>query len=226
MKMCFIAKANNSVFRNFFKKCLACVPSWSETTYGEFLHNGHLVRMEMKVIVKYSPHWTIRKSKGRSMFARRTPWGLLDWSSRCLNVLTWSDGPRYSSSSPCGTPSLPECSDQCNNWLPVRNRASRGYIETITKGALGCNNRLTIQKVGHKGKRTLLTTPTHDSYWLYFWGNFENGPIKWNHAHSASTSTARLPCILKRKLCCRTLYIAVDGVMGVAKISVKAEANI
>ena len=46
--------------------------------------------------------------------------------------------------------------------VPVRNRISRGYIETVTKGTPGCNPRQSIRKVGFDGKRTFLTTPTDD----------------------------------------------------------------
>ena len=179
---------------------IACVPPWSEDALGEFLHNRHLVRMEMQVIVKYSSHWTIGKPKGRSMSARRTSWGSQDWSSHCLNVLRWSDGPRYSSSSSCQTPGLPERIDPSNNWFPVWNRASRGYIETISKGALGCNHRPSIRKVGFDGKRTFLTTPTHDCNWKERKENFNTLSLEWNHAHPATTSTAWLPCKIKKEV--------------------------
>ena len=95
----------------------------------EIYQNRRIVMMTMKVIVKYLSYWTIGKFKGRSMFTRRTSWGLQDWSSPCLNVLRWSDGPRYSSSSSCRTPGLSERSDPCKNWFPVQNRVSRNYIE-------------------------------------------------------------------------------------------------
>ena len=144
---------------------IACIPPWSEVTFGEFLYNRHLVWMLMKVIVKYSHHCTIGNSKGRCMFARRTPWGLQDWSSHCPNVLRWSDGPRDSSSSSCRTRGLSEHSDPCNNRFPVRDRAQRGYIEAISEGALGCDHRTSVWKIGLDGKRTLLTISTHDSNW-------------------------------------------------------------
>ena len=74
----------------------------------------------------------------------------------------FSGGSWYSSSSSCQTPGLPERTDPSNNRFPVWKRASRGYIETLTKGALGCNHRPSNRKVGFDGKRTFLTAPTHD----------------------------------------------------------------
>ena len=174
---------------------------WSPSfTFGKLLHNRHLVRMAMKVIVKYSPHWTIGKSKDRAMFARRTSWGLQDWSCHCLNVLRWSDRPRHSSSSSCHTLGLPERSNPCNSWFPVRNRVSQSYIESVSKGALGCNHSQSIRKVGFDGKRTFLTTPTHDSDWQYFQGNFRISSLEWKHAHPVTTSTARWPRIIKKEV--------------------------
>ena len=152
----------------------------------------------MKVIVKYSLHWTIGKAKDSGMFARRTSWGLQFWSSHCLSVLIWSDELRYSSSSSCHTPGLPERSDPCNNWFLVRNKVSRGYNETVSKGPLGCNRRQSIRKVDFDSKRTFLTTPTHESDWLYFQGNFKILSLEWKRAHPATNSTAWLPRIIKK----------------------------
>ena len=132
------------------------------------------------------------------MFARRTLWGLQDWNSQCLNVFRWSDEPRYSSSSLCRIPGLPERSDLCKNWFPVRNRDYQGNIETVSKGELGCNHRQSIRKVGFNGKRTFLTTPTHDSDWLYFHGNFRISFLEWKHANPDTTSTAWLLRIIKK----------------------------
>ena len=154
----------------------------------------------MQVIVMYTPHWTIGKFKGRGMFVRRTSWGLQDWSSHCLNVLRWSDGPWYSSSSSCRTPGLPERSAPCNNWFPVRNRVSWGYLETVSKGGLGSNYRQLIRKVCFDGKRTFLTTPTHNGNWLYFQGNFRISSPEWKHAHPGTTSRAWLPRIIKKEV--------------------------
>ena len=134
------------------------------------------------------------------MFARRTSWGLQGWSSQCLNVLRWSDWPRYSSSSSCCIPGLPERSDPCNNCFPVRNRVFLGYIEAVSKGAPGCNHRQSIQKVGFDCKCTFLTTPTHDSDWLYFQENFRISSLEWKRPHPATTSTAWLQRIVKKEV--------------------------
>ena len=144
-----------------------------------------------------------RKVQGRGTFAHRTSWELQDWNSLCLNVLRWSNGLKYSSSSSFRTPGLPERSDPCNNWFSVRNRVSWGYIGMLSNDALGYNHRQSIRKVGFDGKRTFLTTPTHDSDWLYFQGNFRFSSLEWKHAHPATTSTPWFPRIIKRKLCCR-----------------------
>ena len=135
----------------------------------------------------YAPHWTIGKFKGRGMFARRMSWGLQDWSSHYLNVLRWSYVPRYSSSSSWRTPGLPEISDPCNNWFPVWIKVTRGYIETVSKDALCCNHRQTIRKVGFEGKRTFLTTPTHDSNWLYC------HHVQWCHHSTVLPSRTVMP---------------------------------
>ena len=157
--------------------------------------------MAMKVIVKYlPPHWTIGKSKDRGIFALRTSWWLQDWSSHGFNVLRWSDGPKYSSSSLCRTPGLPERNGSCNNWFLVRNMVSRGYVETGSKGALGCNHKQSIRKAGFDGKRTFLTTPTHNFNWLYFQSNIRISSLEWKHAHSATTSTAWLPRIILKEV--------------------------
>ena len=91
MKMGFITKKNNSVLRNDFEKNLTRVPPRIEVTLRKFMRNRHLVRMEMKIIMKNSPHRTIGKSKGRRMFARRTLWWSQNWSSHCLNLRFWGD---------------------------------------------------------------------------------------------------------------------------------------
>lgn len=133
--MNFITKNDNSVLRNDVQNNLTCVFRRIEATFRKFLHNRHLVGMTMKIIMKSSPHRTIGESKGRRMFACRTP----QWSSYCLNVLRWSNGPRDSSSSSCLTCSLPESSDPRNNWFPVRDRGQRSYIKSIPKkGAIIC----------------------------------------------------------------------------------------
>ena len=98
-----ITKKNNGVLRNDFQKNLTRVPPRIEVPFVKYLHNRHIVWIEMKILMKNSPHRTIGKSKGRRMFARRTPWWSQHWSSHCLNVLTWSNGPRDSSSSSCRT---------------------------------------------------------------------------------------------------------------------------
>ena len=100
-----------------------------EVTFRKFLHNHHLVWMEMKIIMKNSPHRTIRKSKGRCIFARRTPWWSQHWNSHCLNVLRWSNGLRDSSSFSCCTCSLSERSDPFKNWFLVLDTGQRGDSE-------------------------------------------------------------------------------------------------
>ena len=56
-------KKNNSVLRNDFQKNLTCVPPRIEVMFRKFLHNRHLVWMEMKIIMKNSPHRMIGESR-------------------------------------------------------------------------------------------------------------------------------------------------------------------
>ena len=72
-----------------------------------------------------------------------------------------------------------------------------GYIETVSKGALGYNHRQSIRKVGFDGKHTFFTTLTHDSDGLYFQGNFGISSLKWKYGHPANTFTAWLSRVIK-----------------------------
>ena len=138
-----------------------------------------LARMTMKVIVKYSPHWTIGKFKGRGMFARRTSWGLTDWRSHCLNVSDDQVGR--------GTPVLRRVVHPvCRNLVTdVKNYFGSGTGSLVAALKRFRKTRWvaiiqSIRKVGFDGKRTFLTTPTHDNEWMFFQGNFRISSINLN----------------------------------------------
>ena len=149
----------------------------------------------MKVIVKYLPQWTIGKVQGHWHVCTQNVVGIARLKlsmPQCSQMIWWA---RHSSSSSCCIPGLSERGDPYNNWFPVRNRVSLGYIEAVSRGALGCNHRQSIRKLGFDGKYTFFTTPTHDSDWLYFQENFRISSLEWKHRHPATTSTAWLPGI-------------------------------
>ena len=57
---------------------------------------------------------------------------------------------------------LPVCLNVVTH-VTIDFRSGTGSLGATLKGALGCNHRQSIRKVGFDGKRTFLTTPTHDS---------------------------------------------------------------
>src|SRR5258705_3132107 len=115
VKMSLITEKHKRVVRDVFKKCFTRISSSIKVAFRKFLHNGQLVRMEMKFIVQNSPHGTIGNSKSRRMFAHRTPRGSQNCNSYCFDVLRCSDGTCVSSFSFLHRTSFPECCDPQKN---------------------------------------------------------------------------------------------------------------
>lgn len=119
----------------YFREMPQCIPLRIEVIFGELLHNHQLLNMLIKVVMKNAPHWTIGKSKGRSMLYSECcgDWILKLSLPLCSQSYLMGPGTRILR---LVTSSLSECCDQCNNRFLVCVKARWGYNVAILESRL------------------------------------------------------------------------------------------